>query len=140
MFDFKFDWCPEMECGIKIIDEQHQELFRIGRDLEQLIMNDCKNATPQQLLDVVCELREYATYHFYTEEKLMEKYNYPILARHMADHVELKSKIVRINPPALAKNPTKVLTKVKNNLQDFLFNHILKEDKELCTFLSTYMH
>ena len=45
MFDFKFDWCKEMECGVKIIDEQHQILFRIGRDMEQLIMHGCQNAT-----------------------------------------------------------------------------------------------
>lgn len=44
MFDFKFDWCKEMEIGVPIVDAQHQELFRIGRDLEQLIFRG-QNAT-----------------------------------------------------------------------------------------------
>lgn len=139
MFDFKFDWCKEMECGIGVIDEQHQEFFRIVRDMEQLIMHDCQNTTSKQLLDIVCELREYAAYHFYTEEALMQKYNYPNFASHMAEHVDLKNRIVNIDMPTLAKEPNKVLSQVKENMQDFLFNHILKEDKQLCKFLSDHM-
>ena len=45
MFDFKFDWCKEMECGVPAIDDQHQILFHIGREMEQLIMHGCQNAT-----------------------------------------------------------------------------------------------
>lgn len=76
MFDFKFDWCKEMECGVPAIDDQHQILFHIGREMEQLIMHGCQNATTKELLDIVCELREYTSYHFYTEEDLMLKYNF----------------------------------------------------------------
>ena len=36
--------------------DQHQILFRIGRDMEQLIMNGCQNATSKELLNIVCEL------------------------------------------------------------------------------------
>ena len=139
MFDFKFDWCPEMECGIKVIDEQHQEFFRIVRDMEQLIIHDCKNTDPKQLLDIVCELREYATYHFYTDEALMQKYNYPKFASHMAQHVDLKTRVLHIDMPTLAKEPNKVLSQVKESMQDFLFDHVLKEDKDLCKFLSNYI-
>lgn len=138
MFDFKFDWCQEMECGIKIIDEQHQEMFRIGRDMEQLILHGCENATNKQLLDIVCELREYSAYHFYTEEALMEKYYYPNLARHMAEHMDFKTHVLEIDMPTLAKEPNRVLTELKDSLQDFLFNHVLAEDKELAAFIKPY--
>ncbi len=53
MFDFKFDWCKEMECGVPAIDDQHQILFHIGREMEQLIMHGCQNATTKELLDIV---------------------------------------------------------------------------------------
>ncbi len=138
MFDFKFDWCKEMECGIQIIDEQHQELFRIIREIEQLIMSDCKHATPKQLLEIVCELREYINYHFYTEENLMARYQYPKLAIHMADHIDLKEYILKFDLPSLAKDPKNVLTGLKEHMQDYLFNHILQEDRNLCLYLAPY--
>ena len=137
MFDFKFDWCKEMECGINIVDNQHRELFRIGRDMEQLIMNNCQNATNRQLLDIVCELREYVAYHFYMEEDLMQKYNYPDIAKHKASHAGFRVYILGIDMPALRDNPQEVLSEIKNSLQDFLFNHILVEDMELCRYLKT---
>ena len=138
MFDFKFDWCKEMECGIEIIDEQHQELFRIIRGIEQLIMNGCKNVTHKQLLDIVCELREYISYHFYTEENLMERFQYPKLATHMAEHLDLKEYILNIDMPMMAKEPVQVLTTLKEHMQNYLFNHILQEDYSLCRFLAPY--
>lgn len=137
MFDFKFDWCKEMECGVKLIDDQHKELFRIGRDMEQLIMNNCQNATWKQLLDIVCELREYVAYHFYTEEMLIQKHDFPDAIKHKAAHITFKVKILGIDMSALKKNPTIILSEIKDSLQDFLFNHILVEDIELCNYLKT---
>lgn len=139
MFDFKFDWCKEMECGIKIIDEQHQELFRIMREIEQLIMNGCQHVTPKDLLDIICELREYISYHFYTEENLMAKYQYPNLAIHMADHMDLKDYILKIDLPTLAKDPNRILGILKEHMQNYLFTHILQEDHNLCIFLTPYV-
>lgn len=137
MFDFKFDWCKEMECGVKIIDEQHQILFRIGRDMEQLIMHGCQNATQKELLDIVCELREYTSYHFYTEEDLMIKYSYPLFDKHKASHTEFRSSVLNINLPLLGQHPEQILPQIKDHLQDFLFNHILIEDQELGRYIKT---
>lgn len=137
MFDFKFDWCKEMEGGVKIIDEQHQELFRIGRDMEQLIMNGCRNASTERLLDIVCELRDYVAYHFYTEEDLMIKHEYSSYTVHKKAHEEFKSKILIIDLPALGKQPQKILPGLKDDLQEFVFSHVMVEDQNLCRYLKT---
>lgn len=137
MFDFKFDWCKEMECGIHIIDEQHQILFRIGREMEQLIMHGCQNATTKELLDIVCELRDYTAYHFYTEEDLMAKHSYPQTDKHTASHVAFKSSILAIDLPKLGRHPEQMLPQIKDQLQDFLFNHVMVEDQELGRYLKT---
>lgn len=134
MFDFKFDWCKEMETGVSIMDAQHQELFRIGRDLEQLIFRS-RNATSQELLNLICELREYISYHFYTEEDLMATHNYPLTAQHIISHNKFRANIVDINLPLLGKHPEQVLPQIKENLQDFLFNHIMIEDRELGLYI-----
>ncbi len=137
MFDFKFDWCKEMECGVKEMDDQHQILFRIGRDMEQLIMHGCQNATHKQLLTIVCELREYTSYHFYTEEDLMTRYNYPMFDKHKASHSEFRANILNINLPLLGRHPEQILPQIKEHLQDFLFHHILIEDQELGRYIKT---
>lgn len=138
MFDFKFDWCSEMEGNIKIIDNQHRELFRIGRDMEQFIMNGCQNASWKQLLDIICELREYTSYHFYTEENLMDKYDYPEIVRHKAEHVAFKVQILQIDTTALRENPAAVLPQIKDQLQTFVFNHVLVADLQLSNYLKTH--
>ena len=101
MFDFKFDWCKEMECGVPAIDDQHQILFHIGREMEQLIMHGCQNATTKELLDIVCELREYTSYHFYTEEDLMLKYNYPETDQHKQSHAVFRASIIDVSVSSL---------------------------------------
>ncbi len=134
MFDFKFDWCKEMEVGVSIIDAQHQELFRIGRDLEQLIFRS-KNVTTQELLNLICELREYTSYHFYTEEDLMATYNFPSTNQHTIAHNKFRTNIMDINLPLLGKHPDQVLPQLKESLQDFLFNHIMTADRELGLYI-----
>lgn len=137
MFDFKFDWCKEMECGVEIIDAQHRELFRIGRAIEQLIMNDCRNVSNQQLLDIVCDLRDYASYQFYTEESLMDKYKYPYSAKNKQTLNDFENNILSIDMNELSKRPKKTLTQLKEDLQSFLFNHILVETRDLCQYLNS---
>ena len=63
MFDFKFNWDPQIETGIAEIDDQHKVLFRIGRDIEQLLQYRCIGVTEKQLLDIICELRDRSEEH-----------------------------------------------------------------------------
>lgn len=137
MFDFKFDWSSDVECGFELIDQQHRELFRIARDIEQLIVGGFEHIETRRLLEIVCELREYVSYHFYTEEALMVKNHYERLAEHESCHNEFKNKILQIDLPTLGEHPALVLTRLKDDIQDWLFHHILTEDKELSRFLNS---
>ena len=137
MFDFKFDWSKELECGVKLLDEQHQELFRIGRDIEQLLIHGCENITNTQLLNIVCSLRDYASYHVHTKEMLMKKYKYPKYFSNRKSLYFLRDNIISIDMSALRKDPQRILSQIKDDLQTFLFNHILIEAKELGRFLNS---
>ena len=37
MFDFKFNWEKNLNTSIESIDVQHKQLFKLGRDMEQLL-------------------------------------------------------------------------------------------------------
>lgn len=133
MFDFHFDWNSSMEIGVAEIDEHHKQLLRIGRDIEQLLQIKCIGVTEQQLLDIVCELRDYVAYHYYEEEALMEREGYPKLKEHRAEHQKYVDLVQHLDWPAMKRNPEPELKKLRDLLADLLFSHILTWDKEMGT-------
>jgi len=132
MFDFNFNWKPEMEVGIPIIDEQHKELFRIARSIEQLLITKCIGVQTRLLLDIVCELREYVSYNDYIEKSLMIEWKYSDILNHVRQHDDFCKKIIAIDCKVLGESPYEVLASVKEVIQDWVFAHILIEDKKLC--------
>lgn len=128
MFDFAFDWRKELETGIETIDRQHKRLFEIGRDVEQLIRIECIGVTDKQLLDIVCEFREFVGYHFYEEEIIMEMAGVKQLEEHRRQHEKFRKVVEEFNIPELKKTPVKNLKKIKNIMQDAIFNHMLTSD------------
>ena len=128
LFDFKFDWDTSIEVGIQEIDTQHKEFFRIGRDLEQLILTECKYTTEKELLDLLCDIRQYITYHFYTEEAEIARINPEALKEHQAQHEMLKKQINAIDCNKLVDEPLDEVRHIKDILQQWFFEHILIED------------
>ena len=140
MLDFKFDWCKEVETGISLMDTQHQELFRIGRDVEQLIICHCIGATNEQLLNIVLELREYVCYHCYHEEELMKKNNYPNFKNHQKSHEELIQFVLSVDCKKLSEKPYEIMCNIKTFLQDWIFRHVLIEDIAFGNYLHELNH
>jgi hemerythrin len=135
VFDFLFDWTFEFNTNIEILDTQHKEFFRIGRDLEQLIKIECIGVKDKQLLSIVADLKEYITYHFYEEEGMMLDYGYPDAEKHKESHRQFAKKIADINLIELKANPLHELTKIRDILQEKVFWHILSEDKKMVEYV-----
>ncbi|WP_070000194.1 bacteriohemerythrin [Cellulosilyticum sp. I15G10I2] len=131
MVGFKFDWDSSIEVGIPKVDLQHQELFKIARNIEQILMINCMGITNDQLLHIIGELRDYVTYHFYEEEIFMQQINYPQFLTHRQSHEAFKADINKIDIDDL----TSSLQNLKDLLQNWFFDHILIEDKAIKTFL-----
>ena len=129
MFDFRFDWDNSIATGNEEIDSHNKVLFRIGRDIEQLILTDCRAASEKDLLAKLCEIREYMTYHFYTEEKILKENNFVGFEAHKARHEDFKRFINAVDCTDLVERPTQELKKIRNFLQDWVFSHIMLEDK-----------
>ena len=139
MFDFKFDWAPDMETGYSDIDTQHKQLFKIGRDLEQLIRIQCIGVTDKQLLDVVCELRDYTGYHFYEEERMMQEMNYSRLAAHKKFHKKCSDYVMKLDLPKIKEEPVKHLKLIKDEVQNWIMTHVLSEDKDMIAAYQKYL-
>lgn len=132
MFDFKFNWDKSIEIGIPIIDDQHKELFRIGRRIDQILLINLTGVNDDQLLSIVCELRDYITYHFYYEEAFMHDINYPNFLSHKNSHDNFKSIINTIDYDNLYSS----LKSLKELITMWVFEHILVDDYALKPFIN----
>lgn len=85
-------WTKDYEVGVEIIDNAHQELFRIARRLIIL------GREPDKLRWVGQEglkfLKSYAVRHFAEEEAYMKSISYPHMAGHFEQHATLRDKVL----------------------------------------------
>ncbi len=139
MFDFKFDWASSMETGYNDIDTQHKQLFKIGRDLEQLIRIQCIGVTDKQLLDIVCELRDYTGYHFYEEERMMQEMSYSRITSHKKFHKKCSDYVMKLDLPKIKEEPVKQLKLIKDEVQNWIMTHVLSEDKDMTAAYRKYL-
>ena len=134
MVDFKFNWDPSLELDIPLIDTQHQQFFSIGRQIEQLLLIYCAGTTKEDLLNILYELRDFITYHFFTEEEYMASLAFPGLNAHREDHQNFKNYINKIDYDHLCASPQKALTEIKDELVKWVFGHVVHFDREFADF------
>lgn len=139
MFDFKFDWDNSLCTGHATIDTQHRELFRIGREIEQLLITNCIDVKEKELLNIICELRDYVAYHFYEEERLMEIYEISSLEEHRLQHKKYENIVASFDVRKLGENPYKELKRMKDYITDLVFEHMVSVDKKMVVELNQKM-
>lgn len=114
-----------------MIDTQHKELFRIGRAVEQLVITKCIGMDEKFLLQVICELREYVAYHFYEEEHLMEIHNISGAEEHKKEHDKYRNMILAIDLTKFNQEPYKEVIKLKDDITQLVFHHMLTTDQAM---------
>ncbi len=72
----------ELTVWIRGIDLQHRQLVKALNNLYSSLLNG--NAS--YVYEALAFMREYAGFHFTTEERLMERYGYPRLEEHRRQH------------------------------------------------------
>ncbi|MGL5255628.1 MAG: bacteriohemerythrin [Proteocatella sp.] len=120
----------EFKTNVKIIDEQHNNLFEI--------IGDLKNVDNEvvQLKRVVEELFEYTKYHFSTEEAFLKKYNVSLFENQKKHHEQFKKKLDNyIESIDYAVDTNVFKDDMVTFLEKWLKNHILKEDTKLREFV-----
>lgn len=134
MINFKFDWDPMLELHIPRLDQQHKKFFEIGRTIEQLLLIHCVGVTDKQLLNILYDLRDFVTYHFYDEETLMEQIQYPNLAAHKLEHQAFIKYVNHIDYTKLCEQPFNELSSIKDHMVDLVFGHLVHEDQKIVSY------
>ena len=127
-----FPWKEQYNLNIGEIDEQHRMLVAM---IDRLHTAMAEGRGKSVLGDIITELYNYTKFHFITEERLMDEYNYPGLAEHRQEHKELISKVLAMMERQ-EKNTLGLSSDLSIMLQEWLNNHILDTDKQYSEYLA----
>jgi hemerythrin len=125
-------WTQEYSVNIAVLDEQHQELFKIVNELDQAVRHGNGNTAIDPILH---KLVHYALSHFLAEESLMRQHDFPGLLTHCSQHQMFRAKIADFlaeHRAGKADVPALLLL----FMQEWLKKHVLKADQEYSSFLN----
>jgi hemerythrin-like metal-binding protein len=96
-------WDKSLAVGVKIIDTQHQELFKQVNGLLEAMMKGQGKPEIEKLLGF---LAKYVLEHFAAEERLMTQYKYPAMPTHKQQHADFVKKFLELKAIFDVKGPT----------------------------------
>lgn len=117
-------WELSMSVGIEKIDKQHQYFVSL---LNELYVAIEKKSIKKDLTKIIKRLDSYAHTHFETEEKILNKYNYPFLEEHIKEHNNLLAQLEGFEA-VLPKEPLKYAFDLADFLENWLVQHLEVQD------------
>ena len=124
-----FEWKSEYDTGIAEIDNQHMVLVSLINELHILVNERFDRALAEQIFE---KLKNYAIFHFATEEGLMDQYHYEAsdLDVHLAQHRQFESEFESVQAD-FENISLEECNVVLSYLTNWLTNHICKVDRRL---------
>jgi hemerythrin-like metal-binding protein len=126
-------WQNSYSVGVRPIDDQHMELIRLTNKLFSSCMAGQKRGG-SAFLDAIHEAVEYTGYHFGTEEKIMERINYPDYAKHKKEHTDFVREVY-IKVEEFKTGKMLAPLQFVYFLRDWVLHHIAVSDKKLGDYL-----
>jgi hemerythrin len=127
------EWDARYTIGIPIIDEQHKKLI----DMTNVLYMACRkgdDAAKVYFKKVVREAVDYVRFHFTTEEKILERINYPDLVSHKKEHEDFIKEILR-QVQLFHEGKKFVPNLFVRYLRDWVLTHIALSDKQYAEYL-----
>ena len=126
-------WREEYSVGYEEFDEQHKKLINIINEIQPLLNN--KDISDEKLYveisDVLSKLLDYTEYHFESEEKLFEKYNYKYTEEHKELHHRFFMKITELLANLVLDEDLRgIVSKTDAYLKEWLLSHIQGADQK----------
>ncbi len=128
-------WDRSLAVGVKLVDEQHQELFRMVDGLMEALLRGQSKGELEKLLGF---LGRYVVDHFGTEERLMAQYGYPDAPKHEQQHADFVQTFLKVKGDFEATGATITVSIAVNKVVcTWLREHIGGSDVALGRFLRT---
>lgn len=132
----KYIWSSKLETGNIRIDTQHKTLLSAFNNLVKASQSGLGR---KELLPTIDFLVEYTQQHFSEEEALQLEYHYPKYEYHRIQHQQFTQTILEICEQLKQEGTSlKLLSRVNQEMGDWLIQHILTEDQDLADYIHTY--
>jgi hemerythrin len=129
----KYQWDSSLETGHTLIDDQHKQLFVA---LNELLVTCNAGKGKEALSKSLDFLTNYTIKHFFEEEQIQQKYNYPEYLSHKQYHDAFKLVIRDLTVRLIMKGATDdLIAEVHEKVGDWLVNHIKVHDFRLAKYL-----
>ena len=122
------------DTGVRIIDEQHQELFGIVDRLRRMITEGAARNVVEALLG---DLLACSERHFATEETYMSKFSYPDFSQHASEHASMLTSLQELHTRFQESHQSMALL-VPTFMEGWLKHHISDGDLGFVTFLKAH--
>ncbi len=129
-------WNDDYNLGIQEIDDQHKQLFGM---INRLCVALAEDGNPRTFMgkgvqdniteEILGEMTEYASTHFFVEEKYFQKFQYEKTQEHMAQHELFRLKVDSLKTE-LANGKESVALETLAYLSNWFVEHILHFDRE----------
>jgi len=125
-----FPWNDNFTTGIDIIDQQHQQLVFLINELARHIAYQSDVPTLNKIFD---QLKDYAHYHFETEEQIWHDYmeGDDWLKGHEKTHASFLTEVSEIKEHENGESLEEILEEILSFLIHWLAFHILDSDKRM---------
>jgi hemerythrin len=128
--DLLIEWTEDFSVGVVEIDNQHKKLVKMINELHQAMKQGKGNSHAG---DIINQLVDYSIYHFQTEEKYFDKFDYPQTEKHKKIHTDFVN-IVSFFKNEFKNNEVMLTIDILNFLSSWLRKHILGDDMEYSDF------
>lgn len=123
-------WKKEYEVGIEVVDSQHRKLFEIAGRAFDLLKNEYITDKYDAMVEILQELKDYAEFHFATEEQYLEEIGYRKLFSHKMEHQSFIREIHGIDLEELDLNQEDHMLSILQFIVDWIDRHILEKDRQ----------
>jgi hemerythrin len=131
----EYKWNDSLATGQPQIDDQHKKLFDAVNDLIKTAEAGKAEADIKKSLDF---LTDYTIKHFFDEQALQQKYQYPDYQNHVKYHEEFKATVRDLSHQLILKGTSKELVDdLCKKFVDWLLNHIEIQDKKFAAYIRT---
>jgi len=133
----KFDWDPDLETGIEVVDEQHRRYFVLLNNYLEKASGTLSDSTRFfDLLEKFNFLHQYAKEHFSTEELIMQESGYPEFESHRDEHLYFERHVEELYGQLKAEGFSQELAREANYyIIEWFVEHIREADMDLVEFL-----
>lgn len=126
-------WSSDLEIGIEVIDEQHQEWFRRAEELFEAGKERRAKEVIGELLEF---LDQYTKKHFANEERYMREIDYPGYAAQKEAHESFIERLAQLRRDYDGSGGSvTVIINANKIVIEWLIGHISRMDRQIANYV-----